>query len=282
MRRGVDTVRDGALVLFFREPRLGAVKTRLSRAVGDTLALELYESFLRDIDKTARGVDADLYHAVDDPERVRRPRIFGTAGSARTIMGEPRRFPQKGSDLGSRMHNAFADVFARGHRHVILVGSDIPDLPAWVLEKGFSRLRGARADPFTGPRTAAGGDFLRENPGNGPGRGTRAGCVIGPSRDGGYYLIGFARGSLRRAFFRGIEWGTARVRERTLSRLGRRGIHPALLPEWEDIDEPDDLLRYYERNRESRRFPRTLALVERCLPALEKARRVAEARGEGE
>lgn len=281
-RRGCYPEREGALVLFFREPRLGSVKTRLSRVVGDKFALRLHESFLRDIDKTARGVDADLYHAVDDPDRVGRPRFFRSAGFTRKMMGEPCRFFQRGSDLGSRMHNAFTYVFSRGYRHVILVGSDIPDLPAWVMEEGFARLRGARTDRFTGPRTTADGDFLSENPGNGPGRGTRTGCVIGPSRDGGYYLIGFARGSLRPSYFRGVAWGTASVLEDTLARLGRRGIDPALLPEWEDIDEPDDLMRYYERNRETRNFPRTLALVQRCLPALEKARRRAAAREEGE
>ena len=65
--------------------------------------------------------------------------------------------------------------------------------------------------------------------------------VVGPSEDGGYYLVGMTR--LHRQLFLGIPWSSDRVMEETLKMAGRAGITVSLLPMWRDVDTAADLER---------------------------------------
>ena len=91
--------------------------------------------------------------------------------------------PQTGDDLGERMKLAFLRCFSEGARSVVLIGSDIPDLPARIVDEAF------RA--------------LDEND-----------AVIGPAADGGYYLIGFKRDTFNGNVFPGIPGELMRSFER--------------------------------------------------------------------
>ena len=91
---------------------------------------------------------------------------------------------------------------------VVLIGSDAPTLPVAHVTAGLRALRRARV-------------------------------VLGPSLDGGYYLVGF-RAPLPDVFTR-MPWGGASVLARTLTRLRRARITPAVLPAWYDVDTPADL-----------------------------------------
>ena len=126
--------------------------------------------------------------------------------------------PQRGDDLGERMFNAFLDVFSLGFKRCTLMGSDIPDLPACAVNDAIEKL-------------------------------DASGAVLGPSTDGGYYLIGFQKNSLQRSIFSNITWSKADVFSETLARMAEARIDCAQLPSWSDIDEVDDLKHFYENNK---------------------------------
>jgi rSAM/selenodomain-associated transferase 1 len=113
---------------------------------------------------------------------------------------------QLGEDLGIRMKHAFQDSFAAGYEKVLIVGSDLIDLSEDIIEKGFIQL--------------ASNDV-----------------VIGPAKDGGYYLLGVK--SLPPNIFENKTWGTATVREDTLNDLKDKKVH--LLNELNDADIFEDI-----------------------------------------
>ncbi|MBZ0155295.1 MAG: TIGR04282 family arsenosugar biosynthesis glycosyltransferase [Alphaproteobacteria bacterium] len=120
---------------------------------------------------------------------------------------------QRGDDLGERMHNAFTLLFARGYRKSVLIGSDSPDLPLSFIIDAFGRLDSSDV-------------------------------VLGPSEDGGYYLIGIREPIPLDALFKGIPWGSRGVLTRTIALLRDAGKGFSLLPEWYDIDDSVGLKRW--------------------------------------
>lgn len=128
------------------------------------------------------------------------------------------------------MFHALHDA-AAGHELVAVVGSDHPDLPLERVEAAFDELRRGRP------------------------------MVLGPSRDGGYYLLGLRAAAVDRRLFSGIAWSTPGVLEATLARARALGVDTALLPEEADIDRPADLERLVARLENGREAPRTAALL---------------------
>ena len=124
---------------------------------------------------------------------------------------------QQGRDLGERMENAFIAAFADGFRRVVIIGSDSPDLQGGILEEAINCL-------------------------------TSSDAVIGPAVDGGYYLIGFNSGRFLTEVFRGVEWGTSTVFERTMDRLSKHGYNVAVLPRWRDIDTYEDVVAFMRKH----------------------------------
>lgn len=113
---------------------------------------------------------------------------------------------QKGNDLGERMQTAFEKGFQDGYEHIIIVGSDLYDLSTAVIEQAFSALEQDEV-------------------------------VLGPAKDGGYYLLGM--NELHAAVFQHKKWSTETVFKDTLSDLKNKKL--TLLPELNDIDEVEDL-----------------------------------------
>lgn len=113
---------------------------------------------------------------------------------------------QKGNDLGMRMENAFETAFKDGYKNVIIVGSDLYDLKPTHLENAFKALE---THEF----------------------------VLGPSLDGGYYLLGMK--TLCAAVFKNKQWGTDSVLEDTLKNLEQENVK--LLEALNDIDTFEDL-----------------------------------------
>jgi rSAM/selenodomain-associated transferase 1 len=132
------------------------------------------------------------------------------AGDAvRAWLGDgPRYLPQADGDLGVRMEDAFARAFGDGAERVVIVGSDLPEVSASLLRRAFA--------------------LLDAHP-----------AVIGPARDGGYYLLGL-RGMIG-GIFAGIEWSTSTVLHSTLERFGAAGVEPAMLEVLSDVDTVDDV-----------------------------------------
>lgn len=114
---------------------------------------------------------------------------------------------QQGKDLGKRMYNAFLDTFSEGYKKVVIVGSDLFDLQPKHIEIAFRKL-----DSYE--------------------------VVIGPSEDGGYYLLGMK--TIHSQVFTTKEWGTSTVFENTINDLQNESVF--LLEELNDIDVYDDIM----------------------------------------
>lgn len=118
---------------------------------------------------------------------------------------------QEGEDLGLRMFNAFQSTFNEGADYVTIIGSDCPELVKEDIEKAFSKLHHNDA-------------------------------IIGPAKDGGYYLLGLKK--IIPSLFKDIPWSTAEVLNTSISRLKREHKSFYLLSEKTDIDQVEDLAQF--------------------------------------
>ena len=194
-------LRPRALAVFAKAPIPEQVKTRLAPALTSEGAAALYRCFLLDTLGLARRVRSWETLLFYTPEEARQV--------LRDIVKEPLELiPQSRGDLGERMSQAFQQLFARGHRLAIIIGGDLPTLPLSRLRAAFSA--------------------LEQKP-----------VVLGPSLDGGYYLIGLQ--APQPELFDGIAWGTPQVLEQTVHRLNRLGLEAECLEPWYDVDTVDDL-----------------------------------------
>lgn len=231
-----------AVVIFARTPRPGRVKTRLIPPLTPRQAQALHVACLQ----TTAALIASL------PRTIHKYLYF--TGSPTTARAQARKLrlsatvairTQRGTDLGARLEGMFSELFTTGYEHVVVLGSDSPTLPRACLLETFAALR-------------------------------RVDVVIGPTEDGGYYLLGCRclashHGDAKPVpeIFRGISWGTSKTFARTLARLARARIRPAvptpskklparrlayrILPRWYDVDRPRDLLRLARELARSRK-----------------------------
>ena len=186
--------------MFVRAPEAGRVKTRLAATLGAEGALRVYRRLAEHTVREARAVDAEL--RIHFTPADREPEVRAWLGDG------PHYLAQAEGDLGTRMEAAFRSAFADGAERAVIVGSDLPDLTAALLRRAF--------------------DALDEHP-----------AVLGPARDGGYYLLGMR--AMIPGVFDGVPWSTDAVLALTLERMRGAAIEPALLPTLADVDEADDL-----------------------------------------
>lgn len=217
-----------AAVIFARHPS-GRVKTRLIPQLGVRGAQEFHRACLQ---ATAR-LAASLPRAVDKFLYLTSPTSTEARGAARSLGLPPRlRVRVQGSgDLGARLARMFARLWKEGRERVVVIGSDSPTLSRRRLRDALAALR-------------------------------RADAVLGPARDGGYYLIGLRR-TAKKKLFDGVAWGTRRVFAQTLRNLRAAGLRVQLLPLGYDVDTPADLQRL-EREVLRRRL-RHLAPIRKWL-----------------
>ena len=196
---------DRCLLFFIKNPEKGNVKTRLASAMGDEKAVKLYKRFLLEMLSTLNKGTFLFYlcfypeHSLKDLKRWLGDHYLYT--------------PQYGENLGEKMKNGFVEAFAMSFKRVVLIGSDIPDLPLEFIEEAFTSLNEKDA-------------------------------VIGPSIDGGYYLIGFSDKSFSPQVFEGVPWGQETVFKKTMKLLEREGKTVHTLQPWRDIDTIKDLQNY--------------------------------------
>ena len=189
-----------AVICFTRLPLPGRTKTRLLPLLTGAQCARLHTAFLRDLAAVYAAVDADLFIAYSpEGEPDMLGEIFPRAAGF---------FPQQGWDLGERMHRALCRVLALGYRACLLTGSYLPLLTPGHLERAFQALEGADA-------------------------------VLGPTPDGGYYLVGLRRPSP--ALFTGQRYGHGTVYENTLSAARAAALRVAAAPVCSDVDTPEDL-----------------------------------------
>ena len=197
-----------ALAIFCKTPERGFVKTRLAASVGNQKALEIYLDLLRITDQETKPFSSSrhlfLVSALEDSIE----QMQSTLQQQDLFIDPKINFAvQQGEDLGLRMFAAFKNLF-KNHRSVVLIGCDLPDLTSALISKAF--------------------DALQSND-----------LVIGPSCDGGYYLIGLKKEMPD--LFKEISWSSEKVLKQTLERAKRLSLKVQLLEKLRDIDTLDDL-----------------------------------------
>lgn len=130
-----------------------------------------------------------------------------------TALSGTTRVPQADGDLGDRLREAFKGIFGDGFERAAILGADSPTLPAELIRSGLAAVR---------DRDVA----------------------LGPTEDGGYYLVAVRRIAWPRAveLFREIPWSTGAVFQETLERADAAGLTTRILDGWYDIDRPEDLV----------------------------------------
>ena len=208
INRRISRRSRNAYVIFTREPVPGKTKTRLMPYYTADQCAELHKCFIRDIAREMKGSDFDIVVAYTGGDPVFLREVFGRKAA---FIG------QRGDGLGEKMENAIADVLAMGYERVVLTGTDIPELEAETIETAFAML-------------------------------SASDVVIGPTSDGGYYLIGMS--SIHHEAFDVKLYGVSSVFEETVSSMKEAGLCVSIVDEYSDIDTKEDLAGFRRRARE--------------------------------
>ncbi len=200
------------LLLYTKPAVAGRVKTRLTRELTPDEAAGMHAAFVADlVERLRRGAfDLRIAWALDEP-------AGGTEGDVAPPGGPPG-MRQEGRDLGERLYRGLsaATRLDGGAAVVAALGSDHPTVPLETLHEAFERVEAG------------------------------AEVVLGPSLDGGYYLIVLAADAVLSELFDGIDWSTERVLAQTRERIDAAGLRLELVDEALDVDTPEDLERLVE------------------------------------
>ena len=198
------------VVIMARSPAgTRAPKSRLRTAVpAESDRRRLYAAFLEDTVAACRqlpGVAVRVAYAPDG----------GTGGFAALGIAGAELLAQRGDDLAARERAVFDDLFAAGHSTAVMMGSDLPTLPAAHVTEALARLRAGTV-------------------------------VLGPASDGGYYLIGLTApepGDAIPDLFTDVRWGSASAFDDTVRAAAKAGVTVERIAPWYDVDDEDGLAR---------------------------------------
>ncbi len=194
-----------ALLCFLKYPESGHVKTRLAPDLGPSGAADLYSALAERVITEVFPLNAS-YELLLYTDPTHDITLF------QQWLGDTWSFyTQQGADLGARLHHAFTRTFEQGFEKVIVIGTDCIGMDETFMEAAFRNLDSS--------------DF-----------------VIGPSSDGGYYLLALKQN--HSWLFERMDWGTDRVLETTVDRIEVRDLTVHQLEEKIDIDILDDLDRF--------------------------------------
>ena len=198
------------VIVFAKNPVPNQVKTRLVPSISPEQAAALYTAFLTDWCKTLVTLSGmDLIIAYTPPD---------AQSDLQALIGDGAIYiPQIGTGLGERLISATQWAAEHEYTKILLVGSDSPTLPTSYISQALTLLDSRD-------------------------------IAIGPSTDGGYYLIGFSAENVAMtvpSVFEDITWSTANVFRQTLSRIRSLKATVGLLPPWYDIDTAEDLAFLY-------------------------------------
>ncbi|HAA78362.1 TPA: hypothetical protein DCE37_24960 [Candidatus Latescibacteria bacterium] len=187
------------VIVYLKAPVAGQVKTRLQSRYTPEQAADLYRAFIRDTFATTQKIDADRFSAHYDGQG---DVVDDLVPNGWNVVAQAQ------GDLGSRMLHSLRHAIGSGASRVILIGTDIPSLPAAHLSAALSRLE-------------------------------QADVVLGPTSDGGFYLIG-TRVELPDILGE-VEWSSPHTFEQTAGAIQTARHTLSLIPPWSDIDTPTDL-----------------------------------------
>lgn len=188
-----------AVICFTRVPKPGVTKTRLLPVLKPEQCAGLHWAFLRDLTEIYKQLDAHLFVAYTPDADWE---------SLKSVFPPAGYIPQKGKDLGEKMYRAIKKVTELGYESVILTGTDLPMMTKTHLESGFA--------------------VLEEKD-----------IAIGPTSDGGYYLIGMKKPV--RDVFRVEGYGGSSVFENTVAAAEDAGLSVGIALSCDDVDTPEDL-----------------------------------------
>jgi rSAM/selenodomain-associated transferase 1 len=201
----VNPMHDAALVIMAKLPAVDQTKSRLSPALAPAEAAALYEALLQDTIELAAGLEGvQLAIAITPPDAID---YFRRISPPEAVL-----LPVVGADIGDCLNQALGWLLADGYAKALALNSDGPTLPATYLRRALAELENREID-----------------------------VVLGPSEDGGYYLIGLKQP--HPDLFRGIAWSTDQVTAQTLAEAEAVGLEVAQLPSWYDVDTAADLDR---------------------------------------
>jgi len=188
------------LIIFVKNPELGKCKTRLAATIGDEKALNFYKNMLVRTKEVAEKASVDK--AIYYSSFVDKDDLWSN------LPPFAKHLQNQDPDLGAKMQSAFEEAFEAGYESVCVIGSDCYALDEKVIEEAFKSL--ATQD-----------------------------AVLGPSNDGGYYLLGMNK--LHPALFTNKEWSTESVAAATIHDFKNLNLNYSLLDELTDIDNEEDL-----------------------------------------
>ncbi len=211
--------RDRTLVIMAKAPKPGMVKTRLAQCLPSSAVTELYRCLLADTIALAQSL-GNVEVAIMCPA--------SDVNDLKRVVGNSIRVvPQTGEGLAAGLTSVFAHFAMTGRQRIIAFNSDSPHLPASVLESAFAAL--ATCD-----------------------------LVVGPTHDGGYYLVGAK--ATHPGLFDGDGMGTSNALETLLARVRMLGLSVRLTDPFYDIDVASDLMRLdAELRLDPPKAPRTAA-----------------------
>lgn len=118
---------DALVIVFVKNIKLGTVKTRLAKTIGDYGAFEVYSELVKVTEKATSELNIDT-------------RIYFSNAVVNSQWPNTYKAVQHGIDLGERMLNAFKKGFEDGYKRIVLIGSDLPDINAAHMENGIAAL----------------------------------------------------------------------------------------------------------------------------------------------
>jgi uncharacterized protein len=202
---------NACLGIFAKYWQPGYVKTRLASSLGANRSAAIYRHMVGTVLQRLGRIGGDHLLAYTPADR---------SGKFKAMLPRGWRMePQTGSDLGGRMKGFFVRRFAEGYERVLLLGTDSPDLPLAHVETAFDSL-------------------------------STHDVVLGPTEDGGYYLVG----ARRRVppIFGPLPWGKPDLWQATIDQLRISALAYATLEPWYDVDQEADYRRLVSRIAESK------------------------------
>ena len=219
-----DEIRtDKALIIFVRYPEPGKVKTRLAESTNGDFACDVYKIFTQNIFGEISSLKY-FNNYVFYTEEKDKDKIIKWTNNEFVC------FPQQGNDLGERMLNAFRIVFNQQNQKAIIIGTDIPDLSKEIISEAV--------------------DVLDEND-----------IVIGPSYDGGYYLLGMKK--IYKYLFENIEWSSNSVFGSTIDKAKSTNLKVKELQLLRDIDTKKGLDNWLSETNNTELKREILSLLEK-------------------
>jgi len=208
------------ICIFAKNPKPGTIKKNLGKAIGKKAAAKLSKSFIIDtIATTLRISNVDLALAVWPPDSIEEfnglvsylqnhELDFKITEKSKNI----KLLPQIGKDLGERMKNVSAEMFDSGVERLLIIGYDSPQIEQSIYRAAF--------------------ELLKSND-----------VVLGPTFDGGYYLIGMTKHNPE--LFENISWGKPVIYRETVGKIDALNMSWQELELSYDVDDTDDLDQLY-------------------------------------